>query len=446
MNEYGSIQAPPLAADLDYMLQNQQVEDRLVAEELLKGYFGAVRALVEQVLGESPLGRGGFIKRLGRLRIGELSAWIRFMEAGDGTRKKSRAQNTEQVQAKHQALVIDRAVEAVFVRAVANRSTYQPGEKVGVWLFRQTQAALGLKQNRRLGDLEINEFSEAEASGGGQAERDWKELAEKLAPLAQRRRRHAWSPKRVIQASFTILMVFAAAWLFLLINPPYAKPVATKVPSPTLALSITTASGIEKTADAGRILVPERAPYDTVQMDVRVHFPEWQSMAPPWYRLQAWIGKDQLLALGGPEGNAPVEGILIKDGLFYRSRLEEGGLHFEQVSGLGGYPIYRFIFDTLDLLFNGEQGSDLTDVHGQGEMAGRLAWSVRLTNKDTGRQVQIWLDEQTGFTMGYQLLTGSSSTQSIGTPDLVQVVDAAFNVSFPQALFDPDQVRDSWGN
>lgn len=69
MKDFGPIQAPPLAADLEYMLQSQQVEDRLLAEELLKGYYGAVRRLAEQALEGSAADQPGAIKGGKRLRI-----------------------------------------------------------------------------------------------------------------------------------------------------------------------------------------------------------------------------------------------------------------------------------------------------------------------------------------------------------------------------------------
>lgn len=450
MKDFGPIQAPPLAADLEYMLQSQQVEDRLLAEELLKGYYGAVRRLAEQALEGSAADQPGAIKGGKRLRIANrLRANLLGANRLGGLSRMGRGGRERKIEP---ALDVERAVEQVFVRAVANRYTYQPDKTVEAWLFQQAEAALGARINGRSDDPGMRTLTLNQETGDHQVQSDRKGLAERLAEAAQQRRRHAWSPKRVLGTAFTTLMVCAAAWLLLLINTPEAKPVVKNYPMPTSVLPGETVSNFETVSNAeaatfiSGILVPERAPYDTVRLEARVHFPEWQSMAPPWYRLEAWIGKDQLLALGGPEGNAPVEGILIKDGVLYRSHQEAGGLRFERVSALSGFLFNMYIFDTLDLLFNGEQNSDLAIVRGQDEMSGRLTWSVKLTNKDTGRQVQVWLDEQTGFIMRYQLLSSSSSAESFGLPDVVQVKMAAFDVSFPQELFDPKQVRDSWGN
>ena len=91
------------------------------------------------------------------------------------------------------------------------------------------------------------------------------------------------------------------------------------------------------------------------------------------------------------------------------------------------------------LLLNGNQDNDRLVVQGREELAGRGAWSVKATNSETGRQVQVWFDQDTGFILRHRILGSSSYAESFGLPDEVRVRAVAFDVVLPPGLFDPSR-------
>jgi len=410
MNEYGPIEAPSLRPDLEWMLQSQQVGDEALAVELMQNYYEAIKALVQdELLQEEPerITSGNNLPH--RVRVG----W--FLGLSSRRYQGFRVSPDK----------IERMVERVLVRAVAQRFTYQSGEAVGEWLCSQVSAVIGTHHFRSLPEDGITMHS---PEG-----RDWKNLAGQVVKEAKKLRRKAPGSKRAWEVASVVLVLLLASWVLWMGNKPAEKVASAPTASPTAEVNWTETD----LPDASRILIPQRAQYETAWLDARVHFPEWQSMAPSWYRVQAWIGKEQLLAVGGPDGESPTEGILITDGIFYRTRNQDGVLYFERLSLLSPPPFQRFIFTTLDLLLNGDQGDDRFYLQGKYKLAGRQAWSLKVANSVTGRQAQLWLDEQTGFILRYHILGSSSYKESFGLPDEVRVDAAAFDVTFPEGLFDP---------
>jgi hypothetical protein len=138
-----------------------------VVEELLKGYYEAVKRLVEATIdGKSPH-HSSIESRFRQLR----SVIDRQLYIEQDLNESQRE--------------IELKIEQVFVRAVANRYTYQPGEKVDVWLFAEAQKSLGLQQDRTINE----EFSPGQGMEQGDEKRDWNDLAGKIARQAQKFRR-----------------------------------------------------------------------------------------------------------------------------------------------------------------------------------------------------------------------------------------------------------------
>lgn len=160
---------------------------------------------------------------------------------------------------------------------------------------------------------------------------------------------------------------------------------------------------------------------------------------PQVYRMQLWLGEEQGLLLGGPEGEMPHEVLLWLPEGNYIARPGWDNSWFETVrsSGLAS-TISPTLFAGVFLLLKGGLGENSLELLGEGEVAGLPTWMLAVVNSDQEPLAFIDVDQQTGFVLSYeQILNDPELAFFPAVPDEIRVTSIEYNVDFPQELFNP---------
>jgi RNA polymerase sigma-70 factor (ECF subfamily) len=181
--------------------------------------------------------------------------------------------------------------------------------------------------------------------------------------------------------------------------------------------------------------------FNTLWLDARV-----LSYGPTAYigpakttRIQFWFGPNQALALSGPPGGTVEKVVLVNNGHIYAANPGSGRPWFSEWDGdeiieSSEFEIFESLFAALldgeNVLFNSEY-----EVVGNGEIAGRQTIIVEQYDAKKENLTRFWEDEETGVILRRQYYV-SNELPKISQE--VVVTNVAYDINFPQALFDPN--------
>ena len=153
---------------------------------------------------------------------------------------------------------------------------------------------------------------------------------------------------------------------------------------------------------------------------------------------QVWISREQLLLLIGSPGGDPDEIILRNGSRYYRARPGYGQPWFLSLNREN--PADSPTQDQINLLFGTLFGQRIVNqntslqVTGSGEVADRKALVINELNADGKLESRMWVDEHTGFILRKRQFHNQGNQRLVNE---VIVDNIAFDVNFPQELFDP---------
>jgi DNA-directed RNA polymerase specialized sigma24 family protein len=157
------------------------------------------------------------------------------------------------------------------------------------------------------------------------------------------------------------------------------------------------------------------------------------------YRVQAWVGKEQLLVVGGPPQGPPDQVILMSGNRVFTAK---PGLNQPWYTPANQSVLYKSpLFDNFAMLLVADplrlynvqdfQYQNLGNERATGE---KMA-AVAQTDLYGDQNLHMWLDEQGGFILRQQHFTNSDPKQILKES---RVTAIAYNVDFPQQLLDPN--------
>jgi len=157
------------------------------------------------------------------------------------------------------------------------------------------------------------------------------------------------------------------------------------------------------------------------------------------YRVQAWIGKEQFLIVGGPPQSPPNQVILMSGNKIYTAK---PGLNQLWYTPADQSALYKSpLFDDFAMLLVADplRLYNVQDFHyqniGNEQAIGKEMAVVAQTDLYGDQNLRMWLDERGGFILRQQHFTNSDPKQILKES---RVTAIAYNVDFPQQLFDPN--------
>ena len=165
------------------------------------------------------------------------------------------------------------------------------------------------------------------------------------------------------------------------------------------------------------------------------------SMGPQQvYRVQAWVGKQQFLIVGGPPQGPPDQVILMSGNRIYTAR---PGLNQLWYTPANQSVLYKSpLFDTFAMLLVADplrlynaQDFQYKSLGSEAVNGKVLTVEVEQTDLYGDQNLRMWLDEQGGFILRQQHFTNSDPKQILKES---RVTAITYNVDFPQQLFDPN--------
>ena len=157
------------------------------------------------------------------------------------------------------------------------------------------------------------------------------------------------------------------------------------------------------------------------------------------YRVQAWLGKEQFLMVGGPPQGPPDQVILMSGNRIYTAK---PGLNQLWYMPADQSVLYKNpLFDDFAMLLVADplRLYNVQDFHyqnlGNEQAIGKGMTVVAQTDLYGDQNLRMWLDEQGGFILRQQHFTNSDPKQILKES---RVTAIAYNVDFPQPLFDPN--------
>jgi DNA-directed RNA polymerase specialized sigma24 family protein/LysM repeat protein len=157
------------------------------------------------------------------------------------------------------------------------------------------------------------------------------------------------------------------------------------------------------------------------------------------YRVQAWVGKQQFLIVGGPPQGPPDQVILMSSNRIYTV---EPGLNQPWYTPANQSVLYKSpLFDTFAMLMVADplRLYNIQDFHYQSlgsELEnGKEMAVVDQTDLYGDQNLRMWLDEQGGFILRQQHFANSDPKQILKES---RVTAIAYNVDFPEQLLDPE--------
>ena len=181
--------------------------------------------------------------------------------------------------------------------------------------------------------------------------------------------------------------------------------------------------------------------WNTVWFDAQLvyHGPPGSMGPQQTYRVQAWVGKQEFLIVGGLPQGPPDQVILMSGNRVFTAKpgLNQPGYTPADQSVLYKSPL----FDTFAMLMVADplRLYNIQDFHYQSlgsELEnGKEMAVVDQTDLYGDQNLRMWLDEQGGFILRQQHFTNSDPEQILKES---RVTAIAYNVDFPQQLFDPN--------
>lgn len=199
----------------------------------------------------------------------------------------------------------------------------------------------------------------------------------------------------------------------------------------------------ESSDDVFNLLNPDEFSFQTLWFSAEVSTHIKSNLMPPSKitQMQVWISPRQFLLLGGRQGEEPQE---VGIGMRRRLYLSNPGSNqpwFQRWNSRFSDPFNdSSLLYGLNLLFGdiGDLAVSEFVVLGESRIAGRDTWMVSQLNNQDERLGMLWLDKETGFIMRYRRMTDPEFNPETGQyfPDMIDVKSVAFDVDFPQELFD----------
>ncbi len=229
-----------------------------------------------------------------------------------------------------------------------------------------------------------------------------------------------------------------------LVNPRGLTPSLQTIATPVPPLTSTPLKLQPSSAEVNQYLqdIFQMKLWNTVWFDAQVvyHGPPGSIGPQQVYRVQAWIGKKQFLIVGGPPQGPPDQVILMSGNGIYTAG---PGINQMWYTPANQSVLYKSpLFDTFAMLLVADplrlynaQDFQYKSLRSEAVNGKTLTVEVEQTDLYGDQNLRMWLDEQGGFILRQQHFTNSDPKQIVKES---RVIAIAYNVDFPQQLFDPN--------
>ena len=225
--------------------------------------------------------------------------------------------------------------------------------------------------------------------------------------------------------------------------PTSTPAIATPVIPPTSLPALSAGSSPEAILERSRMF---GGVWSTLwfDLDLVLYGPTAYIGPPLEFRMQGWIGQDQVLVLTGPASQGPYH-VLMTNAQSETIYFARPGMDRPWFIGPGRYEERSFVESLLPFQWIFEQAFspvfsalDRTQpqirVLGSEQVSGREALIVEQSGAKDSIKFLLWLDKLTGFPLRKQRLA-QGQPEALFSESRINAI--AYNVDFPQELFDP---------
>ena len=228
-----------------------------------------------------------------------------------------------------------------------------------------------------------------------------------------------------------------------LVNPRGLTPGLHTIATPVPPFTPTPLQSPSSSAEINQYLqdILEIKLWNTVWIDARLVYygPPGYRGPQQTYRVQSWIGKAQFLIVGGPPQGPPDQVILMSGNRIYTAKPSLNQLWYTPANQSFLYKSPLFDDFVMLLVADPLRLYNVRDFHyqnlGNEQAIGKGMTVVAQTDLYGDQNLRMWLDEQGGFILRQQHFTNSDPKQILKES---RVTAIAYNVDFPQQLFDPN--------